>query len=125
MAKEVKGSFIEFFKGRDVANITKEVFIKSIPNAFKIRAVTKDEFAEYSKIAKGDGAKLMELMIIGNTVEPNFKSATLAEAMGVTNPKDLLDKVLLPGEFFALAEEIGKISEFDLDINQKVQQAKN
>ena len=125
MAKEVKGSFLEFFKGRDVTNITKEVKIKSIPNVFKIRAVTKDEFSEYSKIAKSDGQKLMELMVINNTVEPNFKSATLLEAMGVTNPKDLIAKIMLPGEFFDLAEEIGKLSEFDLDINKKVEEAKN
>lgn len=124
MAKE-KLSFMEFFQGRDVTKITKEVKIKNIPSLFVIRAVTKDEFTEYSKIAKGDGQKLMELMVINNTVEPNFKSATMLEAFKVTNPKDLIDKVLLSGEFFALAEEIGKISEFDLDINKKVEQAKN
>ncbi|MDD3039760.1 hypothetical protein [Bacteroides sp.] len=118
-------SFVEFFKGRDIANLTKEVLIKGIPTPFVIRAVTKDEFAEYSKVAKSDGAKLMELMVINNTVEPNFKSATLLEQFGVTNPKDLLGKVLLSGEFYALAEEISKLSEFDLDINKKVEQAKN
>lgn len=124
MAKE-KMSFEEFFRGRDIANLTKEVKIKSIPSPLTIRAVTKEEFAEYSKISKGDPQKLMELMVINNTVEPNFKSATLLEAFKVTNPKDLINKVLLSGEFFAIAEEIGKLSEFDLDINAKVEQAKN
>ena len=124
MAKE-KMSFEEFFRGRDIAKVTKEVKIKSIPSPLTIRAVTKEEFTEYSKISKGDAQKLMELMVINNTVEPNFKSATLLEAFKVTNPKDLINKVLISGEFFAIAEEIGKLSEFDLDINAKVEQAKN
>ena len=124
MAKE-KMSFEEFFKGRDITNLTKEIKLKTIPTPIIIRAVTKDEFTEYSKIAKGDPQKLMELLVINNTVEPNFKSATLLEAFKVTNPKDLINKVLISGEFFAIAEEIGKLSEFDLDINKKVEQAKN
>lgn len=124
MAKE-KMSFEEFFKGRDITNLTKEIKLKTIPTPIIIRAVTKDEFTEYTKIAKGDPQKLMELLVINNTVEPNFKSATLLEAFKVTNPKDLINKVLISGEFFAIAEEIGKLSEFDLDINKKVEQAKN
>ena len=124
MAKE-KMSFEEFFKGRDITNLTKEIKLKTIPTPITIRAVTKEEFTEYSKITKGDPQQLMELMVINNTVEPNFKSAILLEAFKVTNPKDLINKVLISGEFFAIAEEIGKLSEFDLDINAKVEQAKN
>lgn len=124
-AVEKKMTFAEFFKGRDVSNLTKEVTIKRIPIPFVIKALSKETFSEISRQAGKDGQKMMEGLIIEGTIEPNFRSASFLEQLGVTNPKDALNKIFLPGEFFELAEEVGKLSEFDFDINEKVEQAKN
>ena len=120
-----KMDFMTFFKGRDTSKLTKEVNLKSIPFPFIISAVSKDQFNEYTKLAKGDGQKVLEALVINHTVEPNFKNADMIKQFGVNTPSELLDKIFLAGEFYELANQITAFSEFDVDMNQKVQQAKN
>jgi hypothetical protein len=105
---------------------------------FKIRVMTDKEFESYRKQAmtitagrkKGrqvemDMSRFNGLMVINHTVDPNFKDASSIQAMGCTAPEEYLAKVLLPGEIVQLAAEIQRLSGFDRDMDELVDEAKN
>lgn len=130
-------------KNNDVTNITEEVFIsnrfkdekgKKLP--FTIRAMTGDEFGTYQKActtpAKGkdgkpnfDATKFNAMVIENHCIEPDFKSAEFCKSVGVPTPQAAIQRVLLAGEIVELGTQITKLSGFDTDINDEIEEAKN
>ena len=119
-----------------VDDVTEEVTISArIPFKFKIRAVSSTEFNSYrkkatkvnlkTKQAEFDPAILTQQIVINHTVEPNFRDAECIKKVGCVTPEQYLNKVLLAGEVEELNQAIQKLSGFDLDINEAVEEAKN
>lgn len=101
---------------------------------FKIRIMDNSEYKEYQKLVtkigkKGkievDGSALQEKIVIGQTVDPNFKDAESIKAVGCMTPEQYLSKVLLPGEIVILAGKILEASGFAQDIEELIEEAKN
>ena len=125
---------------------TKDVFIskrfadendKLIP--FKIRTISEAEHKAIRQACtrtmtdklKGrskelDRDKYALMMVVECTVEPNFKNAELqAKYSCVSEPEKLLGKILLPGEFVYLSDEILTFNGFNDDINEMAEEIKN
>lgn len=101
---------------------------------FKIKASPSPEFESIRKRATTIGKKgkvdfdthqFNTAIVIGNTIDPNFKDAESLKKVGAINPEDYLNKVLLSGEIAALSEEIQKLSGFNVDMDTLVTEAKN
>lgn len=103
---------------------------------FKIRTLTDREYEDARTQAttlpkkKKDNVKFNnslfnEKVILAGTIYPNFKDAESIKAVGCMTPEDYLHKVLLPGEISDLANAITKLSGFDNDMEDLIENAKN
>lgn len=133
-----------FLNAHPIAGLTDEVAISERfrgPDGkvlkFKIRVLTHQEFESYRRQSltistqrKGrrvdlDSARFNSLVVINHTVDPNFKDASSIQQLGCTSPEEYLNRVLLPGEIVDLANAILKLSGFDEDMEELVEEAKN
>ena len=101
---------------------------------FKARAMTSKEYASYQKQAlkvsnKGksefDLARYYELIVINQTLDPNFKDAEAISKASCARPEEFLNKVMLAGEIDTLADKIIKASGFNVDVEELREEAKN
>lgn len=72
-----------------------------------------------------DDAAFNEKLIIKCCIEPNFSDVSSIEKAGCKTPGDLINKVLKAGEITDLANAITKLSGFDEDTEEIVEEAKN
>lgn len=124
----------KFLAMPDVDSIVEEVFVSKRLGKFKVKAMSQTEFKEYQSKAtkinkKGadfDVAKFNLLMVIGQTIYPNFKDPELLNKAGCPNmPEVFINKKLLAGEVNELAKKIQEISGFDIDPAETLDEAKN
>lgn len=126
----------QFLIQNPVDQIQEEVKISNrIPFTFKIKGMSGEDFAAYRKQAIRLDAKkknasldtklLTELIVINNTVEPDFRDAADIAAAGCNTPAQYLYKVLLAGEIEELNQQIQKLSGLNVDLDEKVEEAKN
>ncbi|MCR8645566.1 XkdN-like protein [Paenibacillus sp. N1-5-1-14] len=131
----------DFLNANPVDNLTEEVLIsdrfKSADGklyTFKIKAMTSSAFESVRKksmvVRKGgkvelDMEKFNNSIVIGHTLEPDFKDAKSLEKSGCLNPEDYMNKVLLSGEIAELSERIQNLSGFNKKMEDLVEEAKN
>lgn len=127
-------SLEDFLALPDVEDIEEEIFVSKRLGKFKVKAMTAEEHGEYLKRARVkvnkqgvnlDNGKFNLLIVAGQTVYPDFKNAELLKKAGCATAVDFLKKKLLAGEIAEAAEQIIKISGFDNDINDDIDEAKN
>lgn len=101
---------------------------------FRIKAMTNRDFDDLrrrcTEIKKGrkvefDSQKFNLAVIVNHTLVPDFKDAASIQKLGCRTPEEYLNKVLLAGEVANLANEIQKLSGFDVDLEALVEEAKN
>lgn len=131
----------DFLNANPVDNITDEVVVsKRFRDAegnllkFKIKAMTDFTFDElrkkHTRIGKGrkvefDAKGFNNDVVIEHTLEPNFKDAESIKKLGCASPSEYLGRVLLAGEITTLVNEIQKLSGFDVDMEDLVEEVKN
>lgn len=126
----------QFLIEHPVEDVKAEVKISNrIPFDFKIKGMTGEEFAQYRKAATKISAKkqdvsfdsklLTELIVINNTIEPDFRKAEDLAAAGCNTPAQYMYKVLLAGEIEELSQQIQKLSGLNVDLEEKIEEAKN
>lgn len=132
----------EFLNANPIDNLTDEVPVSDRLKdkdgnlyKFKIQVMSSEALGQYRKKAmkidqkkksvEVDTAKLSKDIVINHTLVPDFKDAESIRKMGCLNPEQYLNKVLLPGEIEELAERIQKLSGFNKDFNELVEEAKN
>lgn len=129
-------ALVNFLLENPVDNVVADVVVSQrLANfPFKIRAMTGLEFAEYQKAATKigrhkkvdfDNKVFNELVVLNNTVEPNFRDAETIKKAGCNSPEQFLYKCLLAGEIAELAQQISVLSGFDRDFEQVIEEAKN
>lgn len=104
---------------------------------FKIKPMSGDDFGRYQKACttmsmtgkkretQFDSGKFNIMSIVNHCVDPDFKDASWIKELGVISPEMAVQKVLLAGEIVELGNKITKLSGFDLDINEEIEEAKN
>ena len=136
-------SLQEFLNANPIDNLTDEVAISDRFKdkegkllKFKIKAMNSDEFEDLRKksmkVSAGkrrtvelDLKQFNNAIVIGFTLEPNFKDAESIKKIGCMTPEQYLDKVLLPGEIAELSNQIQQLSGFNKDMDELVDEAKN
>lgn len=103
-------------------------------NECKIRSLTTEELENIKQrsriinkkgeVLKFDDSAFQCLICATGTVDPNFNNAELVKQAKVTNGKELVEKVLKPGEIDRLAKRIIKLSGFDDDVEEEVEETK-
>lgn len=127
-------SLEDFLALPDVSDIEEEVLVSKRLGKFKVKAMTSDEYSDYMRRARGkikkdgvdfDAMKFNLLVCAGQTIFPDFSNADLLKKSGCATAPDLIQKKLLAGEITELSNQICKISGFDTDINEDIDEAKN
>ncbi|MGG3281723.1 phage tail assembly chaperone [Paenibacillus solani] len=137
--------FSMFFAGQSSAEITEE-FVVSVrfkdadgrPVPWKLRSITEEENQECRKAAtrkvKGkngvftpeiDPNDYMAKLMVSSVIFPDLKNSELQKSYSVLGAESLLRKMLLPGEFAALGEQVQALNGFDRDMNELVDEVKN
>lgn len=135
-------SLQDFLNANPIDGLTDEVVIsdrfKDANGAllkFKIRVANSEELGNYrkksmkvdakKKTVEVDSAQLTQDIVINHTIYPNFKDAQSLQKLGCTTPSQYLTKVLLPGEIEQLALSIQRLSGYDKEMDELVDEAKN
>ncbi|MGE6261103.1 phage tail assembly chaperone [Heyndrickxia sporothermodurans] len=108
------------------------------PIKWKIKAIDEELNSELRKKAtkrikiktgvympETDNEKYVSTLIEACVVFPDLKDAGLQKSYGVMGADQLIKKMLLPGEYSYLAQQVQEINKFDIDINETVDEIKN
>lgn len=130
----------DFLNANPIDNLTEEVVVSDRFKdqegnvlKFKIKVMTNQTFTEFRKRATKTKGRKVEFdadafhmgIVIEHTVEPDFKNAESLRKLGCTSPNQYVEKVLLPGEIVELAAQIQKLSGFEVEMEDLVEEAKN
>lgn len=127
----------QFLTKNSVDNLTKEVSLggRLKDFKFKIKALTGNQYNDFQSLCienpnspkkrRFNTKKFNELIVINCVVEPNFKDAEWIKELGVVDAASAMYKTLLAGEITQLAEETLRLSGFDRDIEEEIEEVKN
>jgi len=131
----------EFLNQNTVEGITKKVPVSERIKdkdgklfEFKIKSISQREVralrTKHTKTNKKgkqeiDSEALNEELVIGCTIDPNFKDAESIKKVGCVTPSQYLNKVLLPGEIDNLNKAILELSGFGTSIDELIEEVKN
>lgn len=89
---------------------------------YKKSVIVKEEITE-----KFDRVGWQSELLVESVVDPNLKDASLCQMYGTLDSKELIRKMLLPGEYLNLVKEVMKINGFydDYSDDAQLQIAKN
>lgn len=127
----------QFLTKNSVDNLTQEVSLNGRLKdfKFKIKAMTGNQYNDYQALCienpnspkkrRFNTKKFNELIVVNCVIEPNFKDAEWIKALGVADATQAMYKTLLAGEITQLAEEALRLSGFDRDMDEDMEEAKN
>ena len=72
-----------------------------------------------------DNDLYLSKLTVATVVYPDLNDKGLQNAYNVMCAEDLLDNMLSAGEYTMLTLEVQKVNDFDLDINEQIEEAKN
>ncbi len=81
---------------------------------FKIKGIDMAEYAQLAEQAK-ETADIRLFTVLEGVIEPNLKSSELCAKYNAVTPKDVLIKLLLPGEINSIYEGISELIGFNKD----------
>lgn len=139
------GKLLDFIVGNPVDDLRKDIYITH--ERFKnkdgsqgraklvIKAVTQEENQGYVKQAQSKPNKRGQMdfntslyqmtLLMNHVIEPDFKSEAVLQALGVGNPREAVNKFLLPGEITEIVSKITELSGFNEDPNEGIEEIKN
>ena len=126
--------FMDFLASPDISEIEETVKINDRIGSFIIKPMTQTQWESYRSRCSGklskkgvdfDNEKFNNLVLVGQVVKPNFSDAAMLSKAGCTTPAELIAKKILPGEIAEIVSRITKLSGFDIDINEDIEEAKN
>ena len=120
-----------------VDNLTEEVTLggRLKDFKFKIKALTGNQYNDFQALCienpnspkkrRFNTKKFNELIVANCVVEPNFKDADWLKELGVADATSAIYKTLLAGEITDLAERALRLSGFDRDVEEEMDEVKN
>lgn len=114
---------------KDDAGNTVKFEIKSISNEMD-DALRKQNTRQVKK-AKGvivpelDQQKYFVDLVLKSLVYPDLDDKELQDSWGVMDSRELINAMLLPGEYTALLQEVQKINGWDLNVEEIKDEVKN
>lgn len=105
---------------------------------FEIKAISNDlddqlrkDNTYQKKVAKGiykpelDSTKYMKDVVTKCLVYPDLNNKDLQDSYGAMDASELIDKMLLPGEYNALLSKVQEINGWNVDIEEIKDEVKN
>jgi len=114
---------------KDDAGNTVKFEIKSISN--EMDDVLRKQNTRQVKKAKGvivpelDQQKYFVDLVLKSLVYPDLDDKELQDSWGVMDSRELINAMLLPGEYTALLQEVQKINGWDLNVEEIKDEVKN
>lgn len=127
----------QFLTENSVDNLVEEFILggRLKDFTFKIRALTGTQYNDFQvlcvenpnspKKRRFNTKKFNELIVVNCVIEPNFKDAEWIAQLGVPDSASAMYKTLLAGEIAEIAERVLKLSGFDRDIEEEIEEVKN
>lgn len=127
----------QFLTKNTVDNITEDICLGGRLKDFKftVKAMTGDQYNDYQarclenpnspKKRRFNTKKFNELIVINCVTYPNFKDPEWMKDLGVPDAAGALYKTLLAGEISQLAEAALRISGFERDFDEEMDEVKN
>ena len=127
----------QFLTKNSVDNLVEEVSLggRLKDFKFKIKAMTGNQYNDYQSLCienpnsakkrRFNTKKFNELVVVNCVIEPNFKDADWMKELGVVDATAAMYKTLLAGEITLLAEAALRLSGFDRDMDEEMEEAKN
>lgn len=127
----------QFLTKNTVDNLTEEVCLGGRLKDFKftIKAMTGNQYNEYQSLCienpnspkkrRFNTKKFNELIVVNCVTSPNFKDADWIKELGVVDATAAMYKTLLAGEITQLAEAALRLSGFDRDFDEEMDEVKN
>ena len=127
----------QFLTKNAVDNLTKEVSLgrRLKDFKFKVKALTGNQYNDFQALCienpnspkkrRFNTKKFNELIVVNCVVEPSFKDAEWIKELGVPDATSAMYKTLLAGEISQLAEEALRLSGFDRDVEEEMEEVKN
>ena len=127
----------QFLTKNSVDNLTEEVTLGGRLKDFKfrIRALTGSQYNDFQALCienpnspkkrRFNTKKFNELIVANCVVEPNFKDPEWLKELGVADATSAIYKTLLAGEITDLAERALRLSGFDRDVEEEMDEVKN
>lgn len=117
--------------------IEKDVFIKRLNAHFTVKAIDgqtinrlRDQATHYvgkgaNKKAQFNDEEFNGMLIVEACISPDFNNAKLLAKYGARDGADCVQKALLAGEIMALQEAILRLSGFDDNSDEELEEVKN
>lgn len=127
----------QFLTKNSVDNLTEEVTLggRLKDFKFKIKALTGNQYNDFQALCienpnspkkrRFNTKKFNELIVANCVVEPNFKAPEWLKELGVADATSAIYKTLLAGEITDLAERALRLSGFDRDVEEEMDEVKN
>lgn len=127
----------QFLTKNAVDNLIKEVSLggRLKDFKFKVKALTGNQYNDFQALCienpnspkkrRFNTKKFNELIVVNCVVEPSFKDAEWIKDLGVPDATSAMYKTLLAGEISQLAEEALRLSGFDRDVEEEMEEVKN
>lgn len=133
------GKLIDFLASRPVDGIRETVYLTGSEDLrdfpIVIKPVSQEQQSEYVKRCQGKVDKkgnvnfntdeYQMLLIIHHTVDPDFRSEETLAKLGVNTSEQAVKRFLKAGEATELTSHITRISGFDNDPNDDIEEIKN
>jgi hypothetical protein len=107
--------------------------LKDFP--IKVKAITAEQYTEFQNLCienpnsvkkrKFNTKRFNELILINCLVDPNLKDVEWLKSAKCMKPEQLMYKAFLPGEINTMSDKILKLSGFDTNIEEEVEEIKN
>lgn len=127
----------QFLTKNSIDNLVEEINLggRLKDFTFKVRAMTGDQYNDFQTLCienpnspkkrRFNTKKFNELVVINCVVNPNFKDPEWMKQLGVVDATAAMYKTLLAGEITQLAEAALRLSGFDRDVEEEMEEVKN
>ena len=125
---------IDFLSLPDISEMEKTIKINDRIGSVVIKPMTQIQWEGYRSRCSGklskkgvdfDNEKFNNLVLAGQVTSPNFADAAMLSKANCTTAAEFISKKILPGEIAEIVSQITKLSGFDTDINEEIEEAKN
>jgi hypothetical protein len=124
----------DFLALPNASDVTEEIFVNDRLGVFTVKPMTVAQHKTYQdrcrlRVDKGgvsfDSAKFNLLVTAGQVLDPDFSDADFLQKTGYPSATEFIKAKFYSGEVASISEKICRLSGFDEDINDKVDEAKN
>lgn len=130
-------SLQKFLLQSDVSSLTKTMELggRMAGHPITIKALDGEKYNSFQQLCienpnsakkrRFNTKRFHELVCIECLIDPNLKDADFIQAAGVPDSTRLLYRCFLAGEIASIAENVLKLSGFDQDVEEEMEEVKN